>query len=246
MLTICIPAFDEAATVGLVLWRLRKVFEENPREYEVVVLDDGSTDATSETLKPYARVMPLTVMRHAERRGYPAALDALVRAAAARTKYPRRDALIIMQGDFTDLPEHLAELVRPFDGGADLVVGEYAAPAEEPAPVRRLRRLAPWLMRPFGRISGVRDPLGTMRLARVSVVREAIKRAGDQPLVSAPGWAANAELLAALAPCARRVETVPLGAPRYDLRQRSTRVRAFRGAMELLRFARSRRAAQRA
>jgi glycosyltransferase involved in cell wall biosynthesis len=246
MLTICIPAFDEAATIGLVLWRLRKVFEEHPREYEVLVLDDGSTDATSETLKPYARVMPLTVIRHAERRGYPAALDALVRAGAARTKYPRRDALIIMQADFTDLPEQLTELARPFDGGADLVVAESASPKDAPTAVRRLRRVAPWLMRPFGRINGVRDPLGTMRLARVSVVREAIKRAGDTPLVSAPGWAANAELLAALAPCARRVETVALAAPRYDLRQRPTRVHAFAGAMDLLRFARMRRPAQRA
>jgi dolichol-phosphate mannosyltransferase len=69
MLTICIPSFDEGPTIGIVLWRLRKVFEAEPREYEVIVLDDGSTDATAETLKQYARVMPLTVIRHAEPRG---------------------------------------------------------------------------------------------------------------------------------------------------------------------------------
>jgi hypothetical protein len=137
----------------------------------------------------------------------------------------------------------LPDLLKPFDGGADLVVDEPAAAPGAPAPVRRLRRLAPWLLRPFGRIAGVRDPLGSMRLVRVSVVREAIKRAGDRPLAAAPGWAANAELLAALAPFARRVETVTLP-PRYDLRPRATRVRALSGAMELLRFARARRAAR--
>ena len=50
MLTICIPAFDEGPTIGIVLWRLRKVFEAQPGEYEVVVLDDGSTNTTRETL----------------------------------------------------------------------------------------------------------------------------------------------------------------------------------------------------
>jgi len=242
MLTICIPSFDEAPTIGIVLWRLRKVFETEPREYEVVVLDDGSTDATAETLKQYARVMPLTVIRHAERQGYPATLDALARAAAARTRYPRRDALVFMQGDLTDLPEQLPELFRPFDGGADLVVGEAAAPSGAPVPVQRLRRLALWLVRPISRTAGVNDPLGTMRLVRVSVAREAIKRAGSEPLTTAPGWAANAELLARFAPLARRVETVPLAPPRYDLRQRATRVRAWSSAFELLRFARARRA----
>jgi hypothetical protein len=165
-----------------------------------------------------------------------------VRAAAARTRYPRRDALVFMQGDLTDLPEQLPQLVRPFDGGADLVVGEAAAPSGAPVPVQRLRRLALWLLRPLSRTAGVNDPLGTMRLVRVAVVRDAIKRAGNAPLATAPGWAANAELLAYFAPLARRIETVSLGAPRYDLRQRATRVRAWSSAIELFRFARARRA----
>ena len=50
MLYLCIPSFNEAPTVGVLLWRIRKVFQEYSREYEVIVYDDGSTDATAETL----------------------------------------------------------------------------------------------------------------------------------------------------------------------------------------------------
>ena len=56
MLYICIPTFDEAPTVGVLLWKIRKVFEEFSREYEILVYNDASTDATAETLEAYTKV----------------------------------------------------------------------------------------------------------------------------------------------------------------------------------------------
>jgi glycosyltransferase involved in cell wall biosynthesis len=236
MLYICIPAFDEAPTVGLLLWRIRTVFEAHPREYEIIALDDGSSDGTEETLRRYEKVLPLTVLRNETRQGYGAALDTLARAAAKATRYPRRDAMIIMQADLTDRPEDLPELAKRFDGGVDCVVAE-AGPAAPSAPkeIRRLRRIAPWLMRRYVRVDGVSDPLGTLRLYRIAVIRDVIKEAGDARIVASAGWAANVELLARAAKFCRRLETVPL-APRYDLRPRATRVRWFPDAVALYRF----------
>src|SRR5688572_22867465 len=122
--------------------------QEFAREYEILVYNDGSTDATAETLKSYMEVLPLTVLG-GQHRGYAHALDALVRAVAKRTRYPRRDGLITMQADFTDRPEDLPELIRRFEGGADVVVAEREITAAWPAPVRWLRRLAPLITRPF-------------------------------------------------------------------------------------------------
>jgi Glycosyltransferases involved in cell wall biogenesis len=242
MLYICIPAYNESPTIGLLLWRIRKVFEEHPREYEIVVLDDGSTDATAETLKSYADSLPLTVLHHETRRGYAAALDTLSRTVAKGTRYPRRDAMVIMQADFTDQPEHIPELVKLFEGGADMVVAERPAGNDgAPAAVRRLRRVAPWLVRPMVKVPGVHDSLGTFRLYRIAVMRDVIRASESVPIVQWSGWAANAELLVKAAPFCRRIETVPLGA-RYDLRPRATRVRPFEGAMDLYRFGWTKRA----
>jgi glycosyltransferase involved in cell wall biosynthesis len=238
VLYFCIPAYNEAPTVGLLIWRLRKVFQEQPREYEVLVYDDGSTDATAELLEPYHKVMPLTVLG-GKRVGYAAALDALCREASRRTRYPRRDAVIVLQGDFTDQPEHLPELIKRFDGGADVVVAERPADAASvPQSVRRLRRVAPWMVRPFIAVPGVHDLFSSLRLFRVSVIRDLIKERGEQPLVEGEGWGANVDLLLRAAVHARRLETVEL-APRYDVRVRATRIRPWNDAMALLRFARA-------
>jgi glycosyltransferase involved in cell wall biosynthesis len=237
VLYFCIPAYNEAPTIGLLLWRLRKVFQEQPREYEVLVFDDGSTDATAETLEPYHKVMPLTVLG-GTRVGYAGAVDALCREASRRTRYPRRDAVVMLQADFTDQPEHLPELIKRFDGGADVVVAERPADTTTvPHPVRALRRLAPWMVRPFVTVAGVRDPFATLRLYRVSVIRDLIKERGDAPLLHGEGWSANVDLLLSAGQHARRVETLEL-APRYDVRDRESRIRPWSDAMTLFRFAR--------
>jgi glycosyltransferase involved in cell wall biosynthesis len=154
LLYICIPAYNEGPTIGVLLWRIRKVFQAYSREYEIVVYDDGSTDETRDRLLPYAEIAPLTVLHGETRQGYAHALDRLCREVSRRTRYPRRDAMILMQGDFTDQPEHLPELVKRFEGGADIVVSEREA-GKAPASVRRLLTLAPWTLKFFVDIQGV-------------------------------------------------------------------------------------------
>jgi len=238
VLYICIPAYNEAQTVGVLLWRIRKVFQEYSREYEILVYNDGSTDATDEALQPYADVLPLTVLGGREHLGYGLALDALCRAVSARTRYPRRDAMITLQADFTDQPEHLPELIKRFEGGADLVVGERNLGAATPPPVRRLRWIGSLAMRASGSVPGVADPFGSMRLYRISLIRDLIKDAGDGPIVQGHGWAANFDLLRRTAPLARRLETVALE-PRYDVRARESRVRPWADGLALFRSGRA-------
>ncbi len=238
MLYICIPSFDEAPTIGVLLWKIRKVFQDYSREYEIIVYNDASTDSTAETLESYTKALPLTVIGGTSRVGYARALTELCRVATQRTKYARRDAVITLQGDFTDQPEFIPEMVKRFEGGADIVVAESQSTADEPKPVRQLRRVAPWILRWLVKTPGVADPFGSFRLYRVSVLRDALKSAGQLPLISAEGWAANVDLLLATSLHARRVETLPLAA-RYDLRPRHSRIRPFADALNVYRFGRS-------
>lgn len=236
MLYICIPTYNEAPTVGVLLWRIRAVFQEYSKEYEIVVYDDASSDATAETLEPYKEVLPLTVVRGERRAGYAGAVEACFREVVRRTRYPRRDAVLVMQADFTDLPEQIPELVRRFEGGADVVVADRTASGDVPKPVRRQRLLTSLLLRRFTGLTGVSDPFSGFRLYRVSVIKDLLAARGKAGLAPAPSLGSNLQLLLAAARVARRVESVPLPAS-YSIRVRESRVRPLSDAVDLYKFA---------
>jgi len=231
MIYVCIPSYDEAPTVGLLLWKIRQVFAAFPREYQLVVLDDGSTDSTAEVLEPYARVLPLTVVRHPERRGYAAAVESLLRRAVELTDRPKRDTAILMHADFAHNPQAIPDLVRRIDSGADMVVAEGRIEGETSRLRQLLRRYAPLLLRGVVTVPGVRDIVSGYAAFRLIALRNALRSQSDR-LLYTDGWAANAELYWRAGRYARRVESVG-SVERHDLRQRPTRTRPWDTAREL-------------
>jgi hypothetical protein len=101
-------------------------------------------------------------------------------------------------------------------------------------------RLARWGARIFmGGAYGkapVSDPLSGLRAYRVIVLKKAFRESPEKDsVVTSDGWAANMELLAAVAPHARRI-TEADAALRYDLQVRPSRFHAWRAFTSLLRF----------
>ena len=221
MIYVCIPSHSEAPTIGLLLWKIRQVFAAFEREYQLLVGDDGSDDATREVLQPYTRVLPLTVTRNDDRQGYARTAEQLLRLAVDRTDRPKRDCAILMHADFTHDPACIPDLVRRLDGGADLVVGEAALASDAPRSMRMLRRWAPLLLRGRIGVPGVSDVYSGFVGLRLITLRNALKQSAGS-LLRTDGWAARAELLGHAARQARRVETVST-IERRDLRQRDAR-----------------------
>jgi len=221
MIYVCVPVHNEARTAGLVLWKVRQVFTAFAREYHILACDDGSTDGTGEILASYGRVLPMTLVTHPARQGYSRSLEELLRLALQRTDRPKRDCAITPHADFVHAPETMEEMVKRLESGADLVVAEEArALGRRSWGERWVRRFAPRLLP----VAGLRDSVSGFTALRLIVLRQATQRvAGGTPLLTTEGWCANAELLARLAPHARRVEAVPTPA-RYDLQQRPSRV----------------------
>jgi len=229
MIYICIPSYNEAPTIGLLLWKIRQVFAGFPREYQLLVLDDGSSDPTSEVLERYTRVLPLTVTRHSQRLGYAGTIEELLRQAVDHTDRPKRDAAVLMHADFAHGPHFIPDLVRHIESGADIVIGQGKLEGERSRSRRLVRRLAPVLLRGVVSVPGVTDVVSGFAIFRLVTLRNAF-RGGTAPLLSTQGWAANAELYERAARHARRVETITT-VERRDLRQRPSRVGTWEPAL---------------
>lgn len=237
LIYVCIPAHNEAATIGVLLWKVRKVIGEFGRDYKIVVLDDASTDDSAEVLARYRRMLPLTVLHSEEPLGYAGSVERLLRHVVDEAPYPKRDCAVVLQGDFTENPEDVVGLVKVLEGGADIVAGALGSEVDGMSRsvrwVRRAARIA--VGGALGR-APVSDPLSGLRAYRVIVLKKALRELSDaQPLLRTDGWAANLELLGLLAPHARRIEEAPL-TPRYHLRIRASRFRPVQTLLSLARL----------
>ena len=238
MIYVCIPAHNEGKTIGVLLWKVRKVMLEFGREYEVLILDDASTDETPEVLGRYRNVLPVRVLREEHQVGYPRAVERLLREALRRTSYPKRDVAVVLQGDFTENPDYIIPLVKTMEGGADVVAGSIEENGRTaPRPVRIARWMAPLLLGKAFAGAPVSDPLCGFRAYRLIVLKKALRDLADGPLLTGDGWAANFELLGIVAPHARRIAEAPLNV-RHDIRQRPSRFRTVRTLRGLLRVRR--------
>jgi glycosyltransferase involved in cell wall biosynthesis len=221
----CIPTRDEAATVGLVLWKLRQVLHESRREYQLLVGDDASTDATADVLAPYAKVLPITVFRFEQPIGYAATVERLLREALERSDRHKRDVAVLWPADYTVDPVELEEFLKKLDSGADLVVGESTVAGEPDRGRRVVRRWASRLLGRRVRVPGVRDVVSGVAAMRLVALRQAFRDRPERWLVT-EGWAANAELVSWVAAAARQIETVQF-ITHADRLQRPSRIQPW-------------------
>ena len=242
MIYVSIPAHNEAATLGAVLWKIRRVMAEFERDYEIVVFDDASTDATPEVLQRYQEKLPLRVLRSDSRVGYGQAVERLMRDAVERAPYPKRDVVVTLQADFTEDPADLVPMIKAIEGGADLV-GGHVEGIDVSLP--RPRRFCDWIARRVilartVKTAPVRDPLSGYRAYRIIVLKKAFRGETETELPTAlEGAPASLELLSLTAPFARRIEDAPYRL-RYAHRERPSRYEPLPSLKALLPYRRLR------
>ncbi|MFI6807635.1 bifunctional polysaccharide deacetylase/glycosyltransferase family 2 protein [Streptomyces luteogriseus] len=116
--TVIVPAYNEKECIANTLDSLAR----STHPIEIIVVDDGSTDGTSEIAREAARALGMSNVRviRQENAGKPAALNHGVRSA-------RHDIVVMMDGDTVFEPDTVRQLVQPF---ADPEVGAVAGNAK--------------------------------------------------------------------------------------------------------------------
>jgi polyisoprenyl-phosphate glycosyltransferase len=115
LLSIVIPMFNERESVSTLLARLMPIAARVDLNYELILVDDGSTDGTGELLKEAAwRNGRIRVLLFSRNFGHQAAVTAGLDCA-------RGECVVVMDADLQDPPELLPEMVRLFQAGYDIV-----------------------------------------------------------------------------------------------------------------------------
>lgn len=137
-LTVALPVYNEAGVIGPLSSALKEVCEQVDESFEVLFVDDGSTDGTPELLDDLADRDPtVSVVKLSRNFGQPAALAAAVDLAAG-------ERLIVMDADMQDDPALIPELVRLHRDGAEIVYVVRSS-RQENAVRRLMMRAFHWL-----------------------------------------------------------------------------------------------------
>jgi len=234
---IVLPAYNEAEALPPLLERFAETLGKSRGAWEIIAVNDGSTDATGNVLDQARERLPITRADHARNRGLGPAILTGLRRALERTE-SLDDVVVCMDADDTHDPQYIPDLARRVAAGADIVICSRYRPGSRQVGVPAFRRLLSFGARivfaVFLRLPGVRDYTCGYRAYRAGMLREGFNRYGDG-LIERSGFACTDELLVRLAPLARRIEEVPF-VLRYDRKRGRSKLPLFRTLAATLRL----------
>lgn len=164
-LSLVIPIYNEYESIPRLLKVISEVMEPLDYTYEVICVDDGSTDGSVDVLKQHADIYPqLSVLLLRRNYGQTAAM-------AAGFDYARGQVVITLDGDLQNDPADIPMLMNKLNEGYDLVSGWRKRRQDHQLTRLLPSKIANWLI---GRVTGVsiHDYGCSLKAYRTELVRD--------------------------------------------------------------------------
>ncbi len=150
--TIIAPVYNETGCLDVLYERVKEVMDSTKETWELVLVDDGSTDGSTDMIRELGkkdkRVRPVIFARNF---GHQIAVT-------AGLDYARGDAVVIIDADLQDPPEVILELIQKWREGYQVV---YAQRTEREGESWFKLKTASLFYRTIYRITDVKIPLDT-------------------------------------------------------------------------------------
>ncbi len=219
-LSVVIPAYNEEARLPTTLSRVLGYLQHQPYTWEVLVVDNGSTDRTSDIVRGLAEGQPRLRLLREERRGKGLAVRKGLLAARGEYRF-------ICDADLSMPIEHIQRFLPPELEQVDIAIGSREAPGAvrygEPAYRHWLGRVFNWLVRLLA-VPGFHDTQCGFKCFRAAAAEDLFS------LQRLDGWTFDVEVL--FLALRRGYRVVEIGVPWYF--EPGSRVHPLRDSVTML------------
>jgi len=231
---VVLPAYNEESRIGALLDRIDMAMWEEGFSYRVIVIDDGSHDATPTIVHDRGLHMPILLKRHDTNQGLGSAIrDGLIIAMESAAE---RDIIVTMDADNTHTPGLIVHMVRMIREGCDVVIASRYQPQSQTYGVPVTRRFISYagslLCRWVLPIQGVRDFTSGFRAYRADVLSRAVQQYGGD-FLDQDGFQCMVDILFKLRRLGLIFGEVPM-ILRYDLKQDASKMNVMKTARATL------------
>lgn len=211
MIFIVLPAFNEEGTVGVVCRKLTKVLKKTEIPYQIVIVNDGSTDNTLKIVQKLRKKTNFEVINHRQNKG----LGEAIKSGFIKVlkKANPQDIVITLDADNTHPAELIPVMVKKIKSGTDLVIASRyqkgAVVFGVPAFRLLLSNLSSLIFKLFFPIPGIRDYTSGFRAYRTQVLKKAFSIYGEN-FISQSGFSVMVDILLKLRKIGSKATEVPL------------------------------------
>jgi dolichol-phosphate mannosyltransferase len=225
-ISVVLPAFNEEKDLPQLLERLDTALKKLSRPFHIVVVDDGSVDATAAIATKASRTMPVHLVCHPRNLGLGRAIQTGL--TEARTF---GGIVVTMDADNSHDPAYIADMINKFETeDVDLVICSRYQTGSRVVGLNAFRRLLSYgcylTMKSLLPYRNVRDYSTGFRAYDARILDRLVARFGDR-MVEQSGFACMLELIAKLRTVGARVIEIPY-ILRYDQKQGVSKLRVFR------------------
>ena len=233
---VALPAYNEEGGLPALLKKLDETLKLQPYPYQIIVVDDASTDGTAAVAREASEAMPVQLVQHSVNKGLSGALDTCFRTAM-KVAMPG-DVIITMDADDTHGPATIERMMLKIKDGYDVVIASRYQEGSRVVGVPFNRVLMTWFARILFKmvmpIPGVRDYTCGYRAYRFDVLRKGMDHYGED-WVSERGFTCMVDVLLKL----RRFKFVMGEVPmllRYDQKLGDSKMKVASTATKTLKL----------
>jgi dolichol-phosphate mannosyltransferase len=231
---VVLPAYNEEPNIGKLLGSIDEAMCEAELSYQVILVDDGSSDKTGIIAHERSVHMPIIIKEHKTNLGLGTTIrDGLYAAVELAAD---RDIIVTMDADDTHAPGLILRMVRMISEGHDVVIASRYQPGSRTIGVPLLRRFLSYagslLFRMLFPISGVSDFTCGYRAYRAAVIKEAIAEYGER-FMDQDGFQCMVDILLKLRKMNFIFGEVPI-VLRYDFKEGESKMQLSRTSRKTL------------